>query len=53
MEARGFGGPSPRSWARRSPFGWPESALILVAGLVGAIAAVTAILTGHWTFIVR
>jgi energy-coupling factor transport system permease protein len=53
MEARGFGGPLPRSWARESRFGRRESATIAVALLVGVIAATAAIVTGHWTFIVR
>lgn len=52
MEARGFGGPIPRTWARESRFGWREW-LVLIAGLmVGMIAIAAAVLTGHWNFIV-
>lgn len=52
MEARGFGGPTQRSWARESRFGWREW-FVLIAGLmVGMIAIWAAVLTGHWNFIV-
>ncbi|HRP99175.1 MAG TPA: energy-coupling factor transporter transmembrane component T [Terrimesophilobacter sp.] len=52
MEARGFGGPTPRTWARDSVFGWREW-LVVVAGLmVGMISLTVAIATGHWNFIV-
>lgn len=53
MEARGFGGRMPRSWARPSRFAGPEVGVVLVAAAVAAIAATAAIVTGHWTFIVR
>ncbi len=52
MEARGFGGPVKRSWARRSRFGWREW-LVLAAGLlVGLVAIAAAVVTGEWNFIV-
>lgn len=52
MEARGFGGPIRRSWARESRFGWREW-FVLIAGLmVGMIAIAAAVTTGHWNFIV-
>ncbi len=52
MEARGFGGTAPRTWARESRFGWREW-FVLIAGLmVGMIAITAAVLTGHWNFIV-
>lgn len=52
MEARGFGGNSPRTWARDSLFGWREW-FVLIAGLiVGMIAIAAAVATGHWNFIV-
>lgn len=52
MEARGFGGDTPRTWARESHFGWREW-FVLIAGLmVGMIAIATAVATGYWNFIV-
>jgi energy-coupling factor transport system permease protein len=51
MEARGFGGPTKRTWARPSRFGWPE-ALLIAIGLVVAAAAITAaVLAGTWRFL--
>jgi len=38
MEARGFGAPGPRSFARESRWGAAEWLLLLVAALVGAVA---------------
>lgn len=52
MEARGFGGPNPRSWARESRFGWPEVVLILIGTLVAMAAVTVSVATGHWNFIV-
>lgn len=52
MEARGFGGTTPRTWARESRFGWREW-FVLIAGLmVGMMAITAAVVTGHWNFIV-
>lgn len=51
MEARGFGGPTARSWARESRFGWPEAVLILIAMLVAAAAVTVSVITGDWNFI--
>jgi energy-coupling factor transport system permease protein len=51
MEARGFGAPVARTWARESRFGGPEWALMAI-GLAIALAAVTAaVLAGTWNFI--
>jgi energy-coupling factor transport system permease protein len=52
MEARGFGGPTPRTWARESRFGWREWAVLIAGLMVGMIAIAAAVLTGHWNFIV-
>lgn len=48
MEARGFGGPGGRTWARPSRLGAPDAVLVLAAVVVlgGAVAA--ALLTGAW-----
>jgi energy-coupling factor transport system permease protein len=51
MEARGFGAPVRRTWARESRFGWREWALMAI-GLGIALAAVgAAVLAGTWNFI--
>ncbi|TPW70079.1 energy-coupling factor transporter transmembrane protein EcfT [Schumannella sp. 10F1B-5-1] len=51
MEARGFGGDTPRTWARPSRFGRAEVALIGVGALVAAVAVTAAVVTGSWRFI--
>ncbi|MBX3092556.1 MAG: energy-coupling factor transporter transmembrane protein EcfT [Cryobacterium sp.] len=52
MEARGFGGSVPRTWARESRFG-PGEWLTVIAGLmVGMTAIIVAVTTGQWNFIV-
>jgi len=48
MEARGFGAPGERTWARVARFGVAEWVVIAVGCLVAAIAAMAAILTGSW-----
>ncbi|WP_454792053.1 energy-coupling factor transporter transmembrane component T family protein [Mycolicibacterium lutetiense] len=51
MEARGFGAYPTRTWARSSPFGAREFALI-AAGFVIAAAAISAsVASGAWNFI--
>ena len=52
MEARGFGGPTERTWARESHFGWCEWFVLLAGLMVGMIAIGSAVLAGHWNFIV-
>lgn len=52
MEARGFGGPGVRSWARESRFGAREWGTVIAGLMVGMIAIAAAVLTGHWNFIV-
>lgn len=52
MEARGFGAPAERSWARESPWGAREW-LVMVAGVtIGLLAITAAVLSGRWNFIV-
>ncbi len=51
MEARGFGGSGPRTWARESRFGWREWVLLLVGAAISATAITVAVLTGSWNFI--
>ena len=51
MEARGFGAYPTRTWARPSPFGRREIALI-AAGLAIAVTSVSvSVATGTWNFI--
>ena len=51
MEARGFGAHPTRTWARPSPFGGREVALICAAFVVVAVAVATSVGTGHWNFV--
>lgn len=51
MEARGFGAYPTRTWARPSPFGWAEIALMGAAFAIVAAAIVTSVSTGHWNFV--
>jgi energy-coupling factor transport system permease protein len=51
MEARGFGAPVPRTWARESRFGLGEWMLLLVGLGIGLVAVVAAVLAGTWNFI--
>ncbi len=51
MEAKGFGSATARTWARPSPFGWPEVALIVIGVAVGAAAIAAAVMAGTWRFI--
>jgi energy-coupling factor transport system permease protein len=52
MEARGFGAPIERTWARESPFGWREWLLVLAGAGIAALALTVTVVTGHWHFIV-
>ena len=51
MEARGFGAPGPRTWARESHFGWREWVLMAIGAAISAIAVTAAVLAGTWNFI--
>ncbi|MGN6324717.1 energy-coupling factor transporter transmembrane component T family protein [Pseudolysinimonas sp.] len=48
MEARGFGAPGARTWARPSPFGRREVLVVAVAVAVVAVAVGAAVVTGWW-----
>lgn len=51
MEARGFGAPGPRTWARISTFGGREWVLIAVGAAIAAVAVAAALAAGTWNFI--
>lgn len=51
MEARGFGAPGARTWARPSTFGLAEWVLIAIGCAIAAIAVLAAVLAGSWNFI--
>ncbi|MCU1550150.1 MAG: transporter [Glaciihabitans sp.] len=51
MEARGFGGPAKRTWARTSTFGWPGAGLVIIAFLVAAVSIAAAVMAGSWNFL--
>lgn len=51
MEARGFGAPGARTWARESRFGGPEWAMLALGAAVSATAVVAAVAAGTWNFI--
>lgn len=48
MEARGFGGRTPRTWARPSVVGRREALVVAVALLVAACAVAAAVAAGTW-----
>jgi energy-coupling factor transport system permease protein len=52
MEARGFGAPIRRTWARDSSFGWREWLLVLIGIGIAATALTVTIVSGHWNFVV-
>ena len=51
MEARGFGAPGRRTWARESRFGAAEWMLLAVGAAISGIAIAAAVATGAWNFI--
>ncbi|HXR44845.1 MAG TPA: energy-coupling factor transporter transmembrane component T [Pseudolysinimonas sp.] len=51
MEARGFGAPGPRTWARPSTFGPPDVVLAVIGVLVTIVAVGAALLAGTWRFV--
>ncbi len=51
MEARGFGAYPTRTWARPSPFGGREYALIAAGFAIAAMAIAAAMAAGTWNFI--
>lgn len=53
MEARAFGAPVARTWARPSRFGASDWAFLFAGAVVGLVAITVSIVTGHWNFIAR
>lgn len=51
MEARGFGAYPTRTWARPSPFGTREFALIGAGFVIAAAAIAVSVASGNWNFI--
>ncbi|PJJ63536.1 energy-coupling factor transporter transmembrane component T family protein [Compostimonas suwonensis] len=51
MEARAFGSPIRRSWARESTVGWRDAALLVIAFAVAALAIGVAVAVGSWNFV--
>ena len=51
MEARGFGAPGRRTWARESRLGRSDAALMAIAVGVAAASVVAAVAAGAWTFV--
>lgn len=51
MEARGFGGPARRTWAREAVWTRKDTALVALCALIPAIALGAAIHFGTWNFI--
>lgn len=51
MEARGFGAPERRTWARVSRLGPPDAVLALLGIVVTAVAVGAAVWAGTWRFI--
>ncbi|AKK02793.1 energy-coupling factor transporter transmembrane component T family protein [Corynebacterium epidermidicanis] len=51
MEARGFGGPQPRTWGRASTVSWRDAAVIIVALALGVLSVVCAVWAGTFRFL--
>jgi energy-coupling factor transport system permease protein len=51
MEARGFGSPIRRTWARPSRFGGREWLLVVIALLIALVAVGASIASGNWNFL--
>ena len=51
MEARGFDGPTRRTWARPSPFGAAEVVTITCGVALAAVSVWAAVAVGTWNFI--
>ncbi|WP_027479008.1 energy-coupling factor transporter transmembrane component T family protein [Gryllotalpicola ginsengisoli] len=52
MEARGFGAPGPRSWARPSTLGRPDAAAAAIGIAIAALAVIVSVATGSWHWVV-
>jgi energy-coupling factor transport system permease protein len=53
MEARGFGAPTTRTWARESSFGRREYALVGIGLCIAALSITVSVLTGSWNFVLK
>ncbi|QGU02420.1 Energy-coupling factor transporter transmembrane protein EcfT [Corynebacterium kalinowskii] len=51
MEARGFGGDRPRTWARPSTVTWRDGVVVLVAIACGVLAIAIAVWAGEFRFL--
>jgi energy-coupling factor transport system permease protein len=51
MEARGFGAPGERTWARPSRLGLRDAVLLAAALAIAALAVSASVLTGSWNFL--
>lgn len=51
MEARGFGAPTARTWARTSRLHARDAVLVLLAVAVAAASVIAAVVAGTWTFV--
>ncbi len=51
MEARGFGTPIRRTWARESRLRSADGVLVALAVVISATAVTVSVLTGNWNFI--
>jgi energy-coupling factor transport system permease protein len=51
MEARGFGTPVRRTWARPSTFGGREWLLVAIGAAISTVAITVAVVGGTWNFI--
>jgi energy-coupling factor transport system permease protein len=51
MEARGFGAPEARTWARPSRLAARDAALLAGVVAIAAVAIAAAVLTGSWNFV--
>lgn len=51
MEARGFGAPGERTWARESRFGAGDWLLLVVGAAISTLAIAAAVAAGTWNFI--
>jgi energy-coupling factor transport system permease protein len=51
MEARGFGAPGRRTWARESVVGWREGMLVAIGLSVAGLAVGVSVATGNWNFV--
>jgi energy-coupling factor transport system permease protein len=51
MEAKGFGGDAPRTWARPSSFGLRDGVLVALGVVIAATSVTAAVLAGTWEFV--